>query len=269
MSLLTSPVLTTWRHRDLLRQIVRRNVAMRHRGSVLGAAWMFATPLLMLAVYTFVFSVVFKVRWGTGETQPPGAFALTLLCGLAVFNIVSETLSASAAVVSGNVNYVKKVVFPLEILPVSSLLTALVFSLVWFGILVVGIVTVMGIVSPTMLALPLVLLPLLLLTCGLAWFLASLGAYLKDVNQVLAIVLQVLFFLTPIFYSAEMIPEHIRPLIYLSPLTSVVENTRAVLIESRWPDWIGLGVYSVVSVLVFVGGFAWFARTKKGFADVL
>ena len=259
-----------WRHRELITHLVRRNVLLRYQGSALGLVWMFGTPLLMLAVYTFVFSVVFKARWGTGEEQlPPGAFALTLMCGLSVYNIVAETLNASAICITANPNYVKKVVFPLEVLPVAALLTSLFFAAIWFGLLIVGIVAVMHVVSPAMLTLPLLLIPVVLLTCGLAWVVASLGVYIPDVSHALGIILQVLFFLTPIFYSVEMIPERFRQLVYLNPLTYAVESVRGVLIAGQWPDWIGLGVFTAIAAGVFFAGYAWFIRTKKGFADVL
>lgn len=262
-------VRTIWQYRELLSQLIRRNIQMRYNGTILGVFWMFATPLLMLAVYTFVFSVVFKVRWGTEEDTPRTAFALILFCGLSVFNLFSESLTTSSVVITSNQNYVKKVVFPLEILPVSMLLTSMFFMLFWFAILLVGILVFMQTATLTMLAFPLVLLPLVLFTCGASWLLASLGVYFRDLPHALGIVLQILFFMTPIFYSLEMIPERFRTFMYLNPITSVVENVRGVLIYGLWPNWITLGVQTAVGLAAFSLGYAWFMKTKRGFSDVL
>ena len=267
-ALLSQPLTIPWKHRDLLRSLVRRNIAMRHRGSLLGAGWLLATPLLMLAVYTVIFSQVFQVRWGT-ENESSIYFALALLCGLTVYNIVSETLSASATIIAQNPNYVTKVVFPLEILPVSTLLTSLTLSLIWFGLLLAGVLFTTQSLPLTALLLPVVLAPLVLMTCGLSWLLASLGVYFRDVSQALVIVLQVLFFLTPIFYNVDMIPDRLRTFIFLNPLTGVVENTRSIILEGELPDWRSVVALGVASVVVFFGGFAWFRATKQGFADVL
>lgn len=258
------------RNRDLLAQLLRRNIAARYRGSALGFVWSFAYPLLMLGVYTFVFGIVFKARWGTetfGDNR--AAFPLIMFCGMAVFNVFSESVNTSASVVIANPGYVKKVVFPLELLPLCNVLTSFVFGLAWFALLFLGVAVFLHHVSWTMLLLPLTLVPLLLLSAGISFFVASLGVYLRDIPQFVAIVTQVLFFMTPIFYPISVVPERLRWILHINPLSSVVEQTRAVFLRGELPDPLAcLGMY-VVALAVFQLGLAWFAKTKKGFADVV
>jgi lipopolysaccharide transport system permease protein len=264
-----APWRSLWQHRDLLRILVKRNIQQRYKGSLLGLAWMFATPLLMLAVYTFVFSAVFEARWGRGVEASRFAFAMIMLCGLAVFNIVSESLQGAHSVIVGNPNYVKKVVFPLEVLPIASVLTAVVFGLVWFGILVAGIAVSLGSLSAASLALPLILVPLVLVCCGLCWFLASVTVFFRDAPHAVGVALQVLFFLTPIIYGIEMVPAPFRAVIRLNPLTGMVEAVRDVLIYGAWPSCGVLAGLMLVALCVFQLGFVWFMKTRRGFADVL
>jgi lipopolysaccharide transport system permease protein len=258
-----------YKSRDLLKQLIKRNVQIRYKGSMLGLFWLFATPLFMLAVYTFVFSVVFKARWETGGDESKVAFALTMFCGLSVFNIFSESLNGSVGTISGNPNYVKKVVFPQEILPVASMLTSLFFGLIWIGILVLGVTIFMQKLCLTAVCLPLILLPLLLFSCGLSWFLASLAVYFRDIVHAVGILIQILFFMTPIFYSIEMVPESFQKVLRLNPLTDIVQNTREILIFGHWPNWTAIGILTLCSLFIFQLGYVWFMKTKKGFADVL
>lgn len=258
------------RNRDLLLQMLARNIAAKYRGSVLGFIWSFAHPLMMLAVYTFVFGVVFKARWGIEAFEDNrAAFPLIMFCGMAVFNVFSESVNTSTSVVVNNPGYVKKVVFPLELLPLCNVLTALVFGLAWFVLLLLGIMVFLQQSSWTMLLLPLTLLPLLLISAGVSFLVASLGVYLRDVQQLVAILTQMLFFMTPIFYPISVVPEKLRWILEINPLSSVVEQTRRIFLYGELPDFkIILGLF-VVSVIIFQLGLAWFAKTKKGFADVM
>lgn len=272
MWVLLNPILTVlgiWKRRDLLIQLVRRNIQVRYKGTMIGLVWMIITPLVMLSVYTFIFSVVFKARWGADFGDSKIAFAIVLFCGIAVFNIFSESINGSAGVITGNPNYVKKVVFPLEILPVSVVFSAVFFGLVSLTILLAGVVLVMHTFSLTIICLPLIFVQLFLLCCGISWFVASLGVYVRDLPHIVGIVLQVLIFMTPIFYSMEMIPEPLRPILAINPLTNIVQTTRYILIYSRWPDWINLAVGILISLAIFQLGYFWFMKTKRGFADVL
>lgn len=259
-----------WKGRDLLNQLVRRNIEGRYKGTMMGLIWMVATPLVMLVVYTFVFSVVFKARWAvTGLGDSKAVFALILFCGMTVFNIFSESVNGSVGIVSGNPNYVKKVVFPLELLPVSAVLSACFFGLIWLGILFLGIVLFLHKICLTAVCLPLIFIPLVFSSCGISWFVASLGVFVRDLAHLVGIILLVLYFMTPIFYSVEMVPESIRSILLLNPLTSIVQSARQVLMYNQWPDWRMLGMVTILSMVIFQLGYFWFMKTKRGFADVL
>ncbi|MCG6898824.1 MAG: ABC transporter permease [Gammaproteobacteria bacterium] len=255
-------------NRSLILKLVRRDVVGRYRGSVMGLLWSFFNPVLMLAVYTFVFSLVFKARW-TGGSGSKTEFALVLFAGLMMFSLFSECLNRAPHLIVGNVNYVKKVIFPLEILPVVALGSAAFHFLISLAVWMVFFLMFFGIPGPAILQLPLVVLPLILMTLGLSWFLASLGVFLRDVAQIIGVVTTVLMFLSPIFYPIDALPEAYRPFIQISPLSFVVEQARDTMIWSKGIDWEGWWVYTGISVLVAWLGFAWFQKTRKGFADVL
>jgi lipopolysaccharide transport system permease protein len=257
-----------WKNSELIKQFVKREVIGRYRGSYLGIFWSSLTPLFMLAVYTFVFSVVFESRWGTGSGSKL-EFALVLFCGLTTFNIFAETVNRAPGLIVGNVNYVKKVIFPLEILPVVALGSAMVQALISLSLLLVALVFFMGVINWTIILIPLVLLPLILLSLGLGWFFASLGAYLRDVGHLIGIAVQVLMFMTPIFYSITSIPENLRWVFYLNPINNVVEDMRRVVIWGQLPNWQWLVLGTVIGGIVAVLGYAWFEKTRGGFADVL
>ncbi len=256
-------------HRSLLWQFVKRSVSARYRGSALGLFWSFIHPLMMLCVYTFVFSVVFQACWGVDTDGGRGAFAIIMFCGLALFNIFSEAVNLNCGIVVANTNLVKKVIFPLEILPLSQTLATFAVGMVWFVLLFLGAVFVFGRVSFTMLLLPLILLPLFLFTLGVSFFVSSLSVYVRDTPYVVGVALQILFFLTPIFYPVSAIPERFRLPIRLNPLALLIEEARKVFLYGELPDWRFLGAAFLVSLLVLHLGFLWFHKTKKGFADVL
>jgi lipopolysaccharide transport system permease protein len=258
-----------WRHRDLIRQFTRREIEGRYKGSFLGLFWSFINPLVLLLIYTFVFGIVFKSKWPNAKTDNLGEFAMTLFCGLIAFNMFAECIGRAAGLVTGAPNYVKKVVFPLEILPISVLGAALFHGGVSLSILLVAKLLVSGVLQWTLLLLPLVLLPLLCLTLGLTWFLSSLGVFVRDIGYTITLVVQALFFLTPIFYAVENIPEPYRMIIGLNPLTPVVENFRRVVLWGSLPDWGGLALLILGCGAVMLLGYAWFMKTKKAFADVL
>ena len=257
------------RNRDLLFQMTRRNVEQRYRGSALGLLWSFVQPLMMLCVYTFVFSVVFKARWGVDTDGGKGSFAVIMFCGMAMFNIFSESVSTSCGVVASNPNLVKKVIFPLEILPVSQVCATFINGLAWFVLLFLGSIFILGFWGWTMLLLPIVLLPLLLFVLGVSYFVASLGVFIRDTQYVIGVVLQVLFFATPIFYPVSAVPARLRWILELNPLTVYIEQARNVFLYGSLPSWKFLGIATLVSVVVLQLGFFFFHKTKKGFADVL
>ncbi|WP_426126655.1 ABC transporter permease [Pseudomonas sp. DWP1b1] len=257
-----------WRHRELLVSMIQREVIGRYRGSILGLLWSFLNPLFMLLVYTFVFSMMFKLRWPQGSGSRT-EFALLVFAGLLVFNVLSECMVRAPGLILSNANYVKKVQFPLEILPwvalgsvlfhtLASLLIWLIFHLVFFGL------------PPlTGLLLPLVLLPLILFSLGISWLLASLGVYLRDVGQVVGVLTTSLMFVSAIFYPASAFPPAYQGLLHLNPLILIVEQTRDVLFWDVVPDPITWFCGLLASGAVAWLGFTWFQKTRKGFADVL
>jgi lipopolysaccharide transport system permease protein len=268
----TSPmalVQSFWQNGQLIYHMTKRDVLERYTGSVLGLAWSIFNPVLMLAVYTFVFSIVFKARWGIGGNESKIQFAVVLFAGLIMHSLFAEVLNRAPGLILSNVNYVKKVIFPLEILPSIAMGTALFHSLINLGVLLVAFFFANGFLHWTVVFAPLVILPLVIFTLGLAWLFASLGVFLRDVGQTISIITMVMLFLSPIFYPASALPEEFRPWLYANPLTFIIEQGRAVLIWGQLPDWSGLGIYMLVATVVAWGGYAWFQKTRKGFADVL
>lgn len=269
----TSPVEACnafWHNRQLILASTRREILGRYRGTALGLVWTFANPLFLLAVYTFVFSVIFKARWGTsGGAESKSEFALILFAGLMIFSLFTECITRAPELVVSNANYVSKVVFPLEILPIVSTIA----SLFHFGIsLVVWLVAFMvqyGWPHWTVILLPTVMLPIIFLILGASWFLASLGVYLRDTSQFVSIASSALMFLTPIFYPASALPAEYQKILLLNPLTPAIEFTRDVLYWGRPPDLKLLAVYYLICLIIAWLGFSWFQKTRKGFADVL
>jgi len=234
----------------------------------MGLAWSFFNPVLMLAVYTFVFSVVFKARWA-GGSESKTEFALVLFAGLIIYNLFAECVNRAPGLIVSNVNYVKKVIFPLEILPIvafgSAVFHFLISVIVWLAFYLLFF----GVPPATIILLPIILLPLVLLTLGISWLLASLGVYLRDVSQIIGVVTTVLMFLSPIFFPISALPEQYRPFMQLSPLTFVVEQSRAVMIWGELVNWQTWLIQVVLSINIAWLGFALFQKTRKGFADVL
>lgn len=255
-------------HGGLVKGLIVREVVGRYRGSIMGLLWSFFNPILMLAVYTFVFSYVFKARWDGGEGSKT-EFALVLFSGLMVFNMFAECCNRAPALIINNVGYVKKVVFPLEILPIVSLGSSLFHLSVSFIVWVAFYILLFGIPSATILLMPLVVLPLLLITLGFSWILAALGVYLRDVAQVVSVFTLVLMYLSPIFYPVSMMPEAYRPFMKMSPLTFTVEQVRDVMMWGKGMDWLGWGISMLFAMAIAWVGFAWFQKTRRGFADVL
>ncbi len=256
-------------NRQLIWQMTQREVVGRYKGSVFGLAWSFFNPVFMLVVYTFVFSVVFKSRWGVGGDESKTQFAVVLFVGMIVHGLFAEVLNRAPGLILSNVNYVKKVVFPIEILPVITMGAALFHSLISLGVLLAAFALFNGYLHWTAIFTPLVLLPLVILTIGFAWMLASLGVFLRDVGQTIGIITMVMMFLSPVFYPVTALPEKFHPWLMANPLTFIIEQAREVLIWGHLPEWSGLGIYTLAATAVAWAGFAWFQTTRKGFADVL
>lgn len=249
--------------------MIRRDVIGRYKGSVIGVMWSFINPIFLLVIYTFVFSVVFKARWGGDESASKSQFAILLFVGMIVHTFFAETLNRAPGLILSNVSYVKKIVFPLEILPLVAIGAALFHAFVSVLVLLAACILINGYLQWTIVLFPLVLLPLIILTLGAAWGLASLGVFIRDVAQPIGMVMTVLLFASPVFYPITALPEYIRPWLMLNPLTFIIEQARAVLILGQVPDWTGLAIYSLASVAIAWMGYAWFQKTRKGFANVL
>lgn len=247
-----------------------REVVGRYKGSTLGLIWSFINPLVMLAVYTFVFSVVFQARWG--ETSASGGreeFALVLFTGLIVHGFFAEILNKAPTIILDNSNYVKKVVFPLETLSIIHALSALFHTLISLCILIIAIALVYRNLHWTLLLTPLIFTPLLLLSLGCSWVLSSFGVFLRDTSQFIAIITTILLFVSPVFFPLSAIPEPYQIFVQLNPLTYVIEVSRDLILWGKLPNWTSLLVYWTVSTLVLVLGFSWFQKTRNAFADVI
>lgn len=263
-----SPYRALTRHFALVLQLARRNVTVRYRGSFAGLLWSFLNPLLLLVLYTFVFGVVFKSRWNA-QASNHFQYALVLFAGLNIQSFFSECANRATTLVVENAAFVKRVVFPLETLAWSMLGAALFHLLVSTIVLLVASPFVMGQVPWTVVLFPVVVACFLPFTAGTVWLLASLGVYLRDLSQVVGIVTMALLFLAPILYPATLIPAQYRGLLDLNPLTVIAEASQDVLVFGRSPPWGGLASYALASSLFAWLAFAWFEKTRKGFADVV
>jgi lipopolysaccharide transport system permease protein len=258
-----------WSYRGLIGQFTRREIEGRYKSSFLGFAWSYVQPLVLLTIYTFVFGVVFRARWPGARTGNLTEFGLVLFSGLIVFGIFSECVNRATTLVVSVPNYVKRVVFPLEVLPVSVLGSALFHAAVSLSVLLAASLLLSRQLPWTVVLVPLVILPLVLLSLGLAWFLASLGVFVRDLGHLVGLIVQVLMFATPIFYPLEGIPAGLRPVIGANPLTPIVENMRRVLFRAEPPHWLALIAWTAATAVVALLGYAWFMKTKKAFADVI
>ncbi|WP_323745949.1 ABC transporter permease [Diaphorobacter caeni] len=252
----------------MIKGLIKREIIGRYRGSFMGLLWSFVNPLLMLAVYTFVFSVVFKARWTGGEGSKT-EFAMVLFAGMIAFNLFSEGLLRGPSLILGNANYVKKVIFPLEILPVVVMGSAIFHFLISFSAWLIFYFLLFGVPPVTLLELPIVLLPLVLMSLGLAWLLASLGVFLRDIGQIIGVLTMVLMYMTPIFYPIAALPEEFQRLLSLNPLTASIEQVRNAMMFGGPLDWATWLRQMLIGLVVAWLGFAWFQKSRKGFADVV
>ena len=262
-------IASVWRNRWLTIQMVKREVLGRYRGSTLGLAWSFFYPVVMLAVYTFVFSVVFKARWGTGGEESKANFAIILFVGMIVHGLFAECVNRAPGLILSNVNYVKKVIFPLEILPWVAMGSALFHALISLAVLLIAQFVLNFSLPWTAIFFPLVILPLVIATMGFAWVLSATGVYVRDISQMTGIITTVLLFVSPVFYPVSALPIEYRGWLLLNPLTFVIEEARNVLIWGRVIDWPRWGISVLAGFTIAWVGFWWFQKVRKGFADVL
>ncbi|HEX3431003.1 MAG TPA: ABC transporter permease [Rhizomicrobium sp.] len=257
-----------WRHRHLASLLTVRNVEASFRGSVLGKLWTALVPLLRLAIYTTVLGLILRVRW-PGHHNTSLETGLLYFVGLTFYDFFMEAISSAPSLMADNVNFVKKVVFPLEILPCASIGAALVRLGVTGAILLLFFLLIRGFPPLAAISIPLVIAPFALIVLGAVWFLSALGAYVRDLRQLTGVLALVMMYLSPIFFPLAMVPERARPFFYVNPLAFPIETTRAALFTGEWPIWWALAAYAAVTWLFAAFGYRWFLRTKPGFADVL
>ena len=257
-----------WRHRHLIATMTWREVLGRYRGSAGGLVWSLLTPILMLSVYTAVFSGIFQARWSQ-ESSSPLDYALQLFVGLIIHGLAAECLNRSPGLMVGNVSYVKRVVFPLETLPVVNLLSAVFHFLISLAVLLVFYFAVHRHLHATAFWLPVVVAPYVVMLAGVGWFLAGLGVYLRDIAQLTGLLTMILMFLSPVFYPASALPAKFQTIFQLNPLTIIIEQGRAELLDGKAPDLLSLSIYMVAALVVAFFGYRSFQVMKKGFADVL
>jgi len=252
---------------ELILSLARRELAARYKGSVLGIVWAVLTPVVMIAIFTFIFAGVFGARFGPQGTA--WDYAVYLFCGLLPWTAFQESLQLSSNTIVAHSNLVKRVVFPLETLPVAQVLSALANQMFGTLALLVACVIIRQQLHWTMVWLPVLIVPQLLATLGAAWLIASLGVFLRDIVQGVALVLMVWMYLTPIIYPETIVPARYRALINLNPFTPLVRSYRNIFLEGAAPDWHGLAYFTAFALITFIFGYWWFAKTRKSFADVI
>jgi lipopolysaccharide transport system permease protein len=255
-------------HKAIVFQMAKRDMIERYRGSIFGFLWSLFNPILMLLVYTFVFSVVFNAKWpgsGGGSVE----YAVNTFVGMIVFSMFSESLSRAPSLVLQNANLVKKVVFPLEVLPWVTLASSVFHALVNYLVLLVFVLFIKGSLVPTAILFPLVIVPVALLALGLSWFLSSIGVFFRDMSHTVALLVSVWMFVSPIFYPLSAVPAEIRRVFEINPLAGLIEGGRSLALLGVVPDLSGYLWVSALSAAVAWAGLWWFMRTKHTFADVL
>lgn len=253
----------------MLVQCTRREIEGRYRGSHLGVLWALLTPLLMLGVFTFVFSVIFQARWSATGSETHTDVALIIFTGMIAFNVFGECANRAPGLILSNRNYVKKVVFPLEILPASVLGSSLMHSFFSLAVVLLGLLVLHGQLHWSVLYLPLCYIPLAALALGVGWFLSSIGVFVRDLDSLVPVLTQLWFFLTPIVYPISAVPQSLRPWLQLNPLVIRVENLRRVLLWGLPPEWGALGILTLCSLAFMLAGYMWFMKIKGAFAYVI
>ncbi len=263
-----APFMSAWRYRSLLNQLVRRDIEQRFRGTLLGRVWAVIVPLVMLAIYTFVFGVVMKPQW-QGAPQSSFGIALTYFSGLILFDFFIDCFNRAPVLMIEHVTYIKKLVFPLEVMAWVVVGSALFRLLVSATLLLVFYLAIDGMPPPQAVMALVVVAPLGLFVLGFVWFLSATGVYLRDVRQIIGVTTPVVMFLSPIFFPITAVPEQFRPIFFLNPMTFALESVRGALFAGRFDHWGGLALYSAVGWLFAWAGYRFFMRLRPGFADVL
>ncbi len=252
---------------DLIRNMVVRDLRARYIGSFMGFFWSVINPIVLLASYSFVFMVIF--RQGAPPDSGTTSFPLFLFCSILPWLFFQDTLQRSSTVIIDNANLITKTIFPTEILPLTILLAGLVNHVIGFAILLIIIIYVLGKVSIFILLVPVYFLLLMLFTLGLAWFISSLNVFVRDISQILSVILTFWFWLTPIFYMGNRMPKEYSFLVRWNPLAYFVTGYRDCLLRMKMPDLQALSWLAVTTLVVFVAGGLFFRHIKREFVDVL
>jgi lipopolysaccharide transport system permease protein len=252
---------------ELIFSFAKRELLGRYKGSVLGLAWAVLTPVVMIAIFTFIFAGIFGARFGANDSH--WDYALYLFCGLLPWSMFQESVQQSSNTILNHSNLVKRVVFPLEALPAAQVFAALGNQLFATIALLIAALIIRQHLDLTALWLPVLLLPQLLFALGAAWLIASLGVFLRDIAQGVSLLLMARLYLTPIIYPESIVPPRFRTFINLNPFTSLIRSYRRIFLDGSAPDWRGLVYFTVFAVIIFLFGYWWFARTRKSFADVV
>lgn len=259
---------TLWINRSLLWVLTKREISAKYKGSLIGGLWALLTPIFMLMVYAFVFGDILNSRW-SGGTGSKSEFALILFAGLILFNFFSESLIRAPLTIISNVNYVKKVVFPLELLEWVNISVALFHLIISFIVWIIGYSLLMGAPHLTIFTLPLILIPFLLLTLGICWLFSAIGVFMRDLSQLIGITVTALMFLSPLFFPISLIPERFVKFIQFNPLTIPIQQAREVAFWGNQPDFSLMLKYTLVSLIIMYSGYWVFQKSRRGFADVL
>ena len=262
-------LLTLWRQKNLIIALTRREIEGRYKGSLFGIFWSVLTPLMMVSVFTFVFGEIFQSKWAGAKSTNHLDFAAALFSGLLVYNLFAECIAKAPGLVTSNPNYVKKIVFPLEVLSIVAVLAALFHFLVAYAVVIVLVLFSGWELTATVFLTPVIILPFLVLVMGLTWLISALGVYLRDIGQIISPLLTAMMFLSPVFYPLSSVNPKLQWIYHLNPITFVVEDLRGALLHNQGPDWREWLAYSIVSATVMAVGFLFFQRTRKGFSDVI
>src|SRR6201988_592766 len=252
---------------DLIFSFAKRDLLGRYKGSALGIAWAVLTPVVMIAIFTFIFAGIFGARFGLNDSH--WDYALYLFCGLLPWSMFQETVQQSSNTIVANANLVKRVVFPLETLPAAQAFAALGNQLFATIALLIATIAIRQDLQLTALWLPVLLIPQLLFALGAAWLIASLGVFLRDIAQGITLLLMAWMYLTPIIYPESIVPERFRTFINSNPFTSLIRSYRRIFLDGAAPDWRGLAYFTAFALVIFIFGYLWFARTRTRFADVV
>jgi lipopolysaccharide transport system permease protein len=261
------PITSLLAHRSIIKTMVVRDFQGRYRGSLLGALWPLIHPVGHLLLYTFVFCIVLKVRFG--QDTSTSNFSLYLMAGLLAWGAISESLSRATTCILEVPNFVKKVVFPVEVIPIVVALSAVTTQIGGLIILCACAAFYQGSLHASLLYLPVIMLPQILFTVGFSWILASLGVYIRDIRHVMSLALSVWMYMTPIVYPASALPQNLKFMLWLNPVAGMVSDYRRILLEGQAPDFTGYAVYAAVALVLFVSGYYFFMSTKRSFADVM